>query len=65
MPKMKSNRGAVKRFRKTKSGKIKRSKANAGHIATKKTTKRKRHLRDATLVDASDHKRVSRLIPYV
>jgi large subunit ribosomal protein L35 len=65
MPKMKSNRGAAKRFRKTKSGKIKRSKANAGHIFTKKTTKRKRHLRDATLVDSSDQKRMARLIPYV
>ncbi len=65
MPKMKSNRGAVKRFRKTKSGKIKRSKANAGHIFTKKTTKRKRHLREATVVHASDKKRVARLIPYV
>ncbi|PID59045.1 50S ribosomal protein L35 [candidate division KSB3 bacterium] len=65
MPKMKSNKGAVKRFRKTKSGKIKRNKANAGHIFTKKTTKRKRHLRDATLVDASDKKRIARLIPYV
>ncbi|PIE36038.1 50S ribosomal protein L35 [candidate division KSB3 bacterium] len=65
MPKMKTNRGAAKRFRRTKSGKIKCSKANAGHIFTKKSPKRKRHLRTGTTVDASDTKRVKRLIPYV
>ena len=63
MPKMKTNRGAAKRFRKTKSGKIKRGKANAGHIFTKKSTKRKRHLRQGTLIDSADAKRVGRLIP--
>ncbi|MBD3308235.1 50S ribosomal protein L35 [candidate division KSB3 bacterium] len=64
MPKMKTNKGAAKRFRKTASGKIQRKKANAGHIFTKKTRKRKRHLRQATTVAAVDKKRVNRLIPY-
>lgn len=45
MPKMKSNRGAAKRFRVTKSGKIKHRQMNRNHILTKKTTKRQRHLR--------------------
>ena len=65
MPKMKTQKSAAKRFRRTKSGKIKRMKANASHIFTKKTTKRKRQLRHATLVADSDQKRISRLIPYV
>jgi len=65
MPKMKTNRGAAKRFRKTKSGKIKCSKANAGHIFTKKSPKRKRHLRTSTIVDSADSKRMGRLLPYV
>jgi large subunit ribosomal protein L35 len=63
MPKMKTNRGAAKRFRTTKSGKIKRSKANAGHIFTKKSPKRKRHLRSSTLIASVDQKRIKRLIP--
>ncbi|MCP4623055.1 MAG: 50S ribosomal protein L35 [bacterium] len=63
MPKMKTNRGAAKRFRKTKSGKIKRSKANAGHFFTRKTRKRKRNLRQSTLISSADEKRVARLIP--
>ncbi len=63
MPKMKTNRSAAKRFSRTKSGKIKRNKANASHILTKKTPKRKRHLRQGTLVAKSDQKRVARLIP--
>ncbi|KUG26519.1 lsu ribosomal protein l35p [hydrocarbon metagenome] len=62
MPKMKSNRGASKTFKKTGSGKIKRSKAFKAHILTKKTTKRKRNLRKATLVAASDSKRVKIMI---
>jgi len=62
MPKMKSNRGAAKTFRKTASGKIKRSKAYKSHILTKKSTKRKRNLRQATLVAASEVKRVKRMI---
>jgi large subunit ribosomal protein L35 len=58
MPKMKSNRGASKTFRKTASGKFKRKKAYKSHILTKKSTKRKRQLRKATLVSKSQAKRV-------
>jgi large subunit ribosomal protein L35 len=63
MPKMKTNRAAAKRLRKTGSGKIRRNRANASHILTKKTTKRKRRLRSATLVAKSDERRMKRLIP--
>jgi large subunit ribosomal protein L35 len=63
MPKMKTNRGAAKRFQKTGSGKIKRNKAYASHILTKKSAKRKRDLRKGTLVDSSDAKKVNRLLP--
>jgi large subunit ribosomal protein L35 len=62
MPKMKSNRGAAKSFKKTGSGKIKRHKAYAAHILTSKTKKRKRNLRKATLVSAADSKRVNIMI---
>jgi large subunit ribosomal protein L35 len=65
MPKIKTNRGAAKRFRKTGTGKIRRNKAFTSHILTKKTTKRKRDLRQATLVAAVDEKNISRLIPYL
>jgi large subunit ribosomal protein L35 len=65
MPKIKTNRGAAKRFRKTGSGKIRRNKAYTSHILTKKSTKTKRNLRQATLVDKSDEKNISRLIPYL
>lgn len=59
---MKSNRGAAKTFKKTASGKIKRFKAYKSHILTKKSTKRKRNLRQATLVAPSEVKRVKRMI---
>ena len=62
MPKMKSNRGAVKSFRKTASGKVKRNKAFKLHILTSKSTKRKRSLRKSTLVAKSDLKRVKIMI---
>jgi large subunit ribosomal protein L35 len=62
MPKMKSNRAAAKRFKVTASGKVKREKAYKSHILTKKTTKRKRNLRTATLVSNGDSKRVKRMI---
>jgi large subunit ribosomal protein L35 len=62
MPKMKSNRGAAKTFRKTASGKVKRSKAYKSHILTTKSTKRKRGLRKSTLVSASQEKKIKRLI---
>ncbi|MDJ0852630.1 MAG: 50S ribosomal protein L35 [Myxococcota bacterium] len=62
MPKMKSHRGAAKRFKKTGSGKIVRSRTNKQHILTKKTTKRKRRLRKTTLVAKVDEKRVAELL---
>ena len=64
MPKMKTHRGAAKRFKSTSSGKFKRGKANKSHILTKKTTKRKRKLDTATLVSDSDQKRVATMLPY-
>ncbi len=64
MPKMKTHRGAAKRFKITGSGKIKREKAYGSHILTKKTPKRKRNLRKLTLVDKSDYKRIRELLPY-
>ncbi|HNS56821.1 MAG TPA: 50S ribosomal protein L35 [Smithellaceae bacterium] len=65
MPKLKTHRGAAKRFSLTASGKVKRNKAFASHILTKKTTKRKRALRRATLVDSANLKEIKRLIPYL
>jgi large subunit ribosomal protein L35 len=65
MPKIKTNRGAAKRFRKTGTGKVRRNKAFTSHILTKKTTKRKRDLRKGTLVAKVDEKNISRLIPYL
>lgn len=64
MPKLKSHKGAQKRFRTTATGKIKRKKAFASHILTKKSTKRKRNLRKSTLVAKSDLKRIKELLPY-
>jgi large subunit ribosomal protein L35 len=64
MPKMKSNRGAAKRFKVTGSGKIARRKAYKNHILTKKTTKRKRSLRKAAMVDSANQRQVSKLLPY-
>jgi large subunit ribosomal protein L35 len=64
MPKIKTNKGAAKRFKKTPSGHWKRRKANSSHILTKKSTKRKRNLRKSTLVDKTEKKRVDRMIPY-
>ena len=65
MPKLKTHRGAAKRFSLTGTGKVKRSKAFASHILTKKTTKRKRVLRRPTLVDSTNYKAIKRLIPYL
>ncbi|MBI5731543.1 MAG: 50S ribosomal protein L35 [Ignavibacteriales bacterium] len=62
MPKMKSNRGAAKTFRKTASGKIKRNKAFKSHILTTKSTKRKRGLRKSTLVSKAETKRIKILL---
>jgi len=65
MPKIKTNRGAAKRFRTTGKGKIVRNKAFSNHILTKKTTKRKRRLRRSSLVESANLKNVKRLIPYL
>ncbi len=62
MPKMKTNSGAKKRFARTGSGRLKREKAYASHILTKKSPKRKRKLRKDTLVHSADEKRMKRLI---
>lgn len=64
MPKMKSNSGAAKRFKITASGKIKRGQSHRSHILTKKSTKRKRHLRSPLTVGAADQAMVRRMIPY-
>ncbi len=65
MPKMKSKRGASKRFKVTGSGRIKRGNANRSHILTKMTTKRKRHLRGPDSVDASDAPAIKRMLRLV
>ena len=64
MPKMKSNRGAAKRFSRTGSGKFKSSHSHHRHILTKKSTKRKRHLRGTTMVHASDQRSIRAMLPY-
>lgn len=64
MPKMKTHRGAAKRFRVTKSGLIKRGKAYKSHILNKKSTKRKRNLRKGTYISAAEQRNVRELIPY-
>ena len=64
MPKMKTHRGAAKRFKKTGSGLIKRAKAYASHLLGSKSPKRKRKLRKAGLVSEVEQKRISKLIPY-
>ncbi len=62
MPKMKTNSGAGKRFKRTASGKLKRKKAFRSHILTKKSSKRKRNLGKSTLVDSTDQARINRLL---
>ncbi len=65
MPKMKTRRGAAKRFSLTAKGKVKRNKAYASHILTKKTSKRKRNLRKSGLLSKSDTNGIKKLIPYM
>jgi large subunit ribosomal protein L35 len=65
MPKIKTNRGAAKRFKVTGSGKILRNRAFSNHILTKKSTKRKRKLRKSDFVHSSDKKNIAKLIPYM
>ncbi len=60
--KMKSHRGASKRFKVTGSGKVKRNKAYKGHILTKKSQKRKRGLRQSTTLTGADHKRIKEVL---
>jgi large subunit ribosomal protein L35 len=62
MPKMKTHRGAAKRFKKTAKGRVKRWQAFTSHILTKKSPKRKRQLRQAELISKADEKRVKRLL---
>ncbi|MEC9301692.1 MAG: 50S ribosomal protein L35 [Acidobacteriota bacterium] len=62
MPKLKTHRGAAKRFKRTASGKIVRSKAFKQHILTSKSTKRKRKLRGTTTVSAVDAPRLDRML---
>jgi len=64
MPKMKSRSGARKRFKVTASGKIKRKRAFRNHILTKKSSKRKRQLRQEAYVDPANEKAIKKLMPY-
>jgi large subunit ribosomal protein L35 len=65
VPKIKTNRAAAKRFRVTGSGKIKRNKGFKSHLLSSKGKKRKRHLRQGTLVSAVERKNIQKLIPYL
>jgi len=64
VPKLKTNKSAAKRFRITASGKIKRNKGYKQHILSTKSKKRKRHLRQSTMVSAAESKNIRLLIPY-
>ena len=61
---MKTHRGAAKRVKKTGTGKLKRMRSNKSHILTKKTTKRKRRLRQPDLVSKADEKKLNKILPY-
>ncbi|GBE00374.1 50S ribosomal protein L35 [bacterium BMS3Abin07] len=64
MPKLKTHRGAAKRFKITGTGKVKRNRANKSHIMTGKSAKRTRRLRTATIVEKANEKAIKRLLPY-
>jgi large subunit ribosomal protein L35 len=64
MPKLKTHRGAAKRFKRTKKGKFLRSSAFKRHILSSKTTKRKRHLRGSTTASDADSPKLARMLPY-
>lgn len=64
MPKMKTNKAAAKRFKRTASGKIKREMAGAGHLFSSKSPARKRKLRAAGMVNSRDKHGILKLIPY-
>ncbi|MBB6621854.1 50S ribosomal protein L35 [Clostridium gasigenes] len=65
MPKMKTHKGAAKRFKKTGTGRLKRAKAFKSHILTKKSSKRKRNLRKSALVSTTQEKTMKKLLPYL
>ena len=65
MPKLKTKRAAAQRFKKTGTGELKRNKAYKSHILTKKTTKRKRNLRKATMTDSTNSKVMKKILPYL
>ena len=65
MPKLKTKKAAAKRFQKTGTGKLKRNKAYKSHILTKKTTKRKRNLRKATITDGTNSRVMKKILPYM
>ena len=65
MPKMKTHRGAAKRFKKTGTGKLKRAKAFRSHILTKKSAKTKRKLRKGGYVSTTQEKAMKKLLPYL
>ena len=65
MPKMKTSRSAAKRFKVTGTGKLMRAKAYKSHILTKKSTKRKRNLRQAAITDATNVKNMKKILPYL
>ena len=65
MPKIKTNRGAAKRFGRTGTGKVKWRRAFHSHILTSKNKKRKRRLRSGTLIHSADVKNIKKLIPYI
>ncbi len=64
MPKIKTNRAAAKRFKRTKTGQIKRHKQGARHLMNSKSPKRRRNLRKSTLVNESEMHRIKVLLPY-
>ena len=65
MPKVKTSRAAAKRFKKTGTGELKRMTAYKSHILTKKSTKRKRNLRKATMTDSTNVKNMKKILPYL
>ncbi|MBI4652567.1 50S ribosomal protein L35 [Candidatus Desantisbacteria bacterium] len=65
MPKLKTKKGAAKRFRKTKSGHLKRQKAFGSHLLTKKSSKRKRSSKQSCLTNKTDEKNIKQLLPSI
>ena len=64
MPKLKSNRAAAKRFKRSSGGEFRRGQSHRRHILTKKRTKRKRHLRSPEMIARADRAAVERMLPY-